>query len=141
MKQEGLIRELRAKGLSVTKPRISVATLVRVSKTPLTPQEIAEQLGAVCDQATVYRTIRSLDKVGLIRQVDLRHNHAHYEWSHGADCHHVICSICGMVEHLEKCDIDHVGGTVLKSSRLFSKIQEHSLTFYGLCKKCDTSRK
>lgn len=133
--------ELRKRGLSITRPRLAVAELIAATKEPLTAQELSERLRKVCDQATVYRAIRALDRARLIRQVDLRHNHAHYEWSHGADCHHVICSICGLVEHLEQCDMDDLGPSILRKTKGFSKLQEHAVTFYGLCKKCNFSKR
>ena len=61
----------------------------------MSAQEIIDALPSRFDQATVYRTIGSLKEKGVVRQIDLRHNHAHYELTDARDHHHLICEACG----------------------------------------------
>ena len=128
---------LRKGGFKATPARLAILEIFKKSKQPLAAQEIIDALPRDTDQATVYRTLKSLKLKGIIRQVDLRHNHAHYELaSVDEHHHHIICIHCGKIE-----DVPHAGArtletAVLRESKFFAEIQQHSLEFYGICKTC-----
>jgi len=85
----------------------------------------------------MYRALEALIEVGIVRQIDMQHAHAHYELVAGEKHHHhLICKHCSKVEDVESCDIADIECTVLKKSKSFASIQNHSLEFFGLCKKC-----
>ncbi len=131
---------LRAHRLSVTAPRLAILELFNKSKRPLAAQEVADSLprsgSSAIDQATVYRTIGAFKARGLIKPIDLRHNHAHYELTNLAEHHHLICLHCGRVEDVEQCGVEEIQTKVLRGSRHFAEIRQHALEFYGLCKAC-----
>ncbi len=129
-------RQLRKAGFKVTPARLAILNFMGQSKTPLSAQEIIERLHTISDPVTVYRTINSLKSNGLIRQVDLRHNHAHYELFDLDDHHHVICLDCGRVEDITGCGIEEMQKTILQTTKHFSEIRQHSVEFYGFCNKC-----
>ena len=92
------------------------------------------------DQATVYRTVKSLKQKGIIRQIDLRQNHAHYEFADMAEHHHLVCAECGKIEDVRHCKVENWEGTVLHHSKHFAEIRQHALEFYGVCKTCASKK-
>jgi Fur family transcriptional regulator, ferric uptake regulator len=111
------------------------------SKEPLSAQAIIGRVGEGVDPATIYRVIKGLKERNLIRAVDLRHNHAHYELASGKKHHHhIVCERCGRVEDARRCDPLSIEQSVLENSREFLSIKTHSIEFFGLCKKCAARR-
>ncbi len=102
----------------------------------MSAQEIIDALPSDTDQATVYRTIKSLKEKGVIKQIDLRHNHAHYELANIAEHHHLICLRCGRIEDVAHCGVEAIQSAVLRDSKHFAEIKQHALEFYGICKSC-----
>ncbi len=126
---------LRQAGLKATAGRIAVLTLLTASKKPLTIQDIQKQLKKQApDQATLYRMMGLLKDSGTIRQVNLEHPHAHYEYSAGHH-HHAICENCGKVVDISACNITKLE-TEVKKVAGFSRINHHSLEFFGICNSC-----
>lgn len=135
-KKDPLRDILRKSGYKATPPRLAILALFKKNKNPMSAQEIIEKLPRGTDQATVYRTLKSLKEKGIIKQIDLRHNHAHYELVDIADHHHLICLSCGRIEDVEHCGIETMQSTILGNSKHFKEIKQHTLEFYGLCKAC-----
>jgi Fur family ferric uptake transcriptional regulator len=131
---------LHNSGYKATTARLAILELFKKSKTPLSAQEIIDALPNSIDQATVYRTFTSLKKKGIIHQIDLRHNHAHYELTDITEHHHLICLECGKIEDVQHCNVDEIQATILRSSRHFSMIRQHTLEFYGVCKTCSRKK-
>jgi len=136
MVREAFISILRKSGYKATRSRLAVLAVFERNKSPLSTQAILEKLPRGIDQATVYRTIKSFKEKGIIAQIDLRHNHAHYELASLKKHHHVVCLRCGRLEDVYRCDAEAIQSAVLKSSRHFAEIKEHALEFYGVCKSC-----
>lgn len=128
---------LRKSGYKATSPRLAILQMFKKTKQPLSAQEMIALLPYGIDQATVYRTLKSLREKGIIKQIDLRHNHAHYELADIDEHHHLICLRCGRIEDVHKCGIENLQETILKNSKHFAEIRQHALEFYGICKSCD----
>jgi Fe2+ or Zn2+ uptake regulation protein len=133
---------LRKSGLKATPARLAILALFRKSKRPLAAQEIIDTLprsrgDRKIDQVTIYRTFKSFNAKGIIHPIDLRHNHAHYELTDMAEHHHLICLHCGRIEDVHTCNVGEIQSTVLRVSKHFSKIKQHTLEFYGVCKSCE----
>ena len=97
---------LRKSGSKATPSRLAILDVFKRTRNPMSAQEIMDALPQGTDQATVYRTLKSLKEKGLIRQIDLRHNHAHYELADIAEHHHLICLRCGRIEKVEHCGVE-----------------------------------
>ncbi len=128
---------LRKSGYKATPARFAVLSIIKQSKNPLSAQGVIERLGTDFDQATVYRTFKSLKESGIIRQIDLRHNHAHYEIANDKEHHHLICILCGRIEDVRECGVEDMHSIILRHSKYFSEIRQHALEFYGICKSCN----
>ena len=127
---------LRKSGYKATPSRLAILGIFRKIRKPMSAQEVIDALPRDTDQATVYRTLKSLREKGIINQIDLRHNHAHYELTDLAEHHHLICLRCGKIEDVHHCGVEEVQTKVLRSSKHFVEIKQHALEFYGICKSC-----
>ena len=127
---------LHESNFKVTPARLSLLRLLRMAKKPLSVQEIKERVGRTIDQATIYRTLKSFRDCGLVRQIDLHHSHSYYEMIEENDHHHLVCTRCGRIEDFIECYIDEITKVVLKKSKAFDRISEHSLELFGICKPC-----
>jgi|SRR3989344_2398844 len=120
----------------VTPARLAVLAVLEKEKRPLSVEKIISQIGEKnIDYVTAYRTITALKKVGLLKQIDFQHNHAHFELASLGDHHHVVCVQCDAVADVSSCNVDAMQKQALKESG-FQEITEHSLEFFGICKQC-----
>lgn len=102
----------------------------------MSAQEIIDELPRNTDHVTTYRTLKSFRDKGIIKQIDLRHNHAHYELTDVAEHHHLMCVRCGRIEDVHHCGVEEIQDKILRGSKHFSEIKQHTLEFYGVCKSC-----
>ena len=135
-KKDDFRKLLRKSGYKATPSRLAILEAFRGAKEPLSAQCVIELLPGDADQATVYRTLKSLKEKGVIKQIDLRHNHAHYELADITDHHHLICMSCGKIENVEHHNVEAMERTILHNARHFAEIKQHTLEFYGICKAC-----
>lgn len=127
---------LRRNGYKATPPRLAALSIFKKARRPISPHAVIRFMGNKADQATVYRMLKSFKKTGIIRQVDFRHNHPHYELAGENDHHHIICVSCGLSEEIGGCEADVLRKRVLRQTKQFGEIREHALEFYGLCNAC-----
>ncbi len=82
--------------------------------------------------ATVYRTVKTLYGLGILREIDLAEGHKHYELSSTNDHHHhIICLNCN--ETIEFSD-RAVNDLAQKIAEQFSvEVQDVELKIYGKC--------
>ena len=137
MKKDDDFRKLlRKSGYKATPSRLAILTVFTKNKNPMSVQEIIEAAPSDMDQATVYRTVKSLAANGILRKIDLRHNHAHYELADIDDHHHLICLSCGKIENVEHHNVAAMERAIVQNAKHFAEIKQHTLEFYGICKAC-----
>ena len=127
---------LHAHGLKVTPTRLAVLRVLHTSARPLSVMDISASVG-VGNQSTVYRTVHEGMLIGLVREVPVRHAHAHYELTFDREHHHLICTSCGIVEEYVSPLCGTVEHDALKQSKMFASISDHSFELYGVCKGCN----
>ncbi len=91
-------------------------------------------------RATLYNTIELLRKCNLVIKHQFGNNVAHYEKSFKYEQHdHLICYECDGV--IEFCDprLDEIQKSVEKLMKF--KVDNRSLSFYGVCKNCSEKHK
>jgi Fe2+ or Zn2+ uptake regulation protein len=133
--KENFPKLLRSHSLKATPQRLEIMAILNRAAQPLTVNRIIKQLTVPANQATVYRTLTALKKAGLVNQIGFQHSHAHYALNHSSERHHVICTNCSKVATITKCEAPAIASTALEQSD-FAAINNHTLQFYGLCKKC-----
>lgn len=127
---------LHEAGQRVTPARVAVLSVLEKEKRPLSVEKIISSIGENdIDYVTAYRTVTMLKKAGLVRQIDFQHNHAHYELASLGDHHHVVCTKCSKVVDVLPCSMKNMITDALEASK-FAEINQHSLEFFGICKKC-----
>jgi Fe2+ or Zn2+ uptake regulation protein len=129
---------LRDNGFRSTEGRLALLAALARSSKPLPVEVLARQLSTRLDEVNVYRALESFAKAGITRRVDLQHGHAHYEFVHGDDHHHVVCTGCSKIEDFEGCDYEKLAQKALKQVKEFSRIESHSFELFGLCNTCAT---
>jgi len=128
---------LRKSGFKATPGRIVLLKMLAKHTRPLSLIAIGKELDGKLDQATVYRALEAFVEKGMVKRVDLGHAHTHYELAEGrAHHHHLVCKTCGTVEDVSVCVAEPVEKSVLKKSKSFSSVDDHSLEFFGTCKDC-----
>lgn len=127
---------LREVGLRVTAPRLAV--LDAVADTPHVAAEdvarvVREQIGAVSTQ-TVYDTLHSLSRAGLMRRIEPAGSPARYETRTDDNHHHVVCINCGLIRDVD-CTAGDSPCLVAGGDHGF-EIDEAEIVFWGTCPEC-----
>lgn len=131
---EALLKSLGAK---VTPGRLKILKVLEKEPKPLTIEELQKKVGKDINGVTLYRNLEALAKAGVVERSDLRHGHAHYELRLGRPHHHhIVCTNCGRIEDIDLAHPSVSEKEVLKRSKEFATVDDYSLEFYGLCKRC-----
>jgi len=131
---------LRSHGLKATHQRMVLLEVLGSTRTPLSLHDIERDVRTRrINQSTLYRAVKDCVEVGIVRPVDLRHTHAHYELVSHRDHHHIICTQCGIVEDFVDKHCAERTKSITRSSKHFASITDHSFELYGVCKQCVTT--
>jgi Fur family ferric uptake transcriptional regulator len=101
---ETLTDRMRAKGLRMTSQRVILADLLENADEHLDAEKVyqlARRRDPRIHRATVYRTLNTLKKLGLVDELDLMHvtSDRHYYEIRPSVFHiHLVCMSCGAVE-------------------------------------------
>ena len=129
--------QLKEHGLKATTPRVAILSVLREAHLPLGAQGVHVKLSkkSGIDLVTVYRTLASFEKAGIVKRVDLRTDTVMYEMS-GRHHHHIVCTDCGTVEDFNICEMDKLTQKITQKAKRFSSIREHTLELFGVCNAC-----
>lgn len=100
---EGLLDRMREKGFRLTEQRKVLASLLEDSSNHLDAETLlkkAQRVDPSIHRATVYRTLNTLKKVGLLDELDLMHvegGQHYYEIRPSVSHIHLVCVSCGKV--------------------------------------------
>ncbi len=138
----GYVREfeyyLRKKGLSCTSQRRAVLREILLSGKHFDVEELVSRIrkkDIKAGRATVYRTIGHLEDTGLVRKVDLNHQHASYEFIGDTAHHeHLICESCGKVIEFQDGTLEQRIHEVAQTHGF--RMLRHTVQISGLCKDC-----
>lgn len=84
---------------------------------------------------TVYRTLATFEKHGLICRVETVKSQARFEAEMGVH-HHIICSKCGKISDFQWSSFDKTG--LPEEIAEWGSINKRNATLYGICIQCDT---
>ena len=109
-KLEELTGRLRQSARKVTGPRLAILRILQEQKHPISIARIHTlATETACDLATVYRAIKMLERIGIVKRFDFGDGVARYELerhSGGGHHHHLICVDCAKVVEVEECCSD-----------------------------------
>ena len=144
-----LKQNLRGRGLRLTLPRRYIIDVFATQKGHLSAEDVfmsVQKLYPRTGFATVYRTLDLLRREGILRRFEFGDGRARYELADkNFHHHHLICRQCGRIVNYSDFTTEE--------ERLLKKIEKalekkydfiidsHQLHFYGLCSRCQKSKK
>ncbi|WP_040427904.1 transcriptional repressor [Acetivibrio cellulolyticus] len=86
--------------------------------------------------ATVYRTMDTLEKVGLVSKLSMEDSPSRYELAFPEETnhHHLICLKCGRVQELDDVLTEEFKKIVLESKNFM--MTERPIKIFGYCSEC-----
>lgn len=91
--------------------------------------------------ATVYRTVKLLERVGMLTASRFSDGTARYEVALADEDHHdhLICTRCGKIVEFENHEIERLQEETAR--RLGFTLESHRMDLYGLCEPCQQQPK
>jgi Fe2+ or Zn2+ uptake regulation protein len=127
-------KALRVAGLRCTPQRIAVLDYLVRHPDHATVEDLWPALNrrqAQASRATVYNTLHSLVKAGLVREFKLDANAARYDACLEPH-HHFVCDRCGAVEDIEWFEVP----ALAQSQAGARRIRSYEVVVRGVCSKC-----
>ncbi len=132
---------LREHGLRCTAPRLAVLSALAEAESPVNHhlsaaqihQRLVEQRRDV-DLATVYRTMSTLVRVGVVHALAVDENVSTYGLA-AQPHHHAVCTRCGAIIEVPA---DQLSAALAQASQGtgFLLSDQAGLTLHGLCPEC-----
>jgi Fur family ferric uptake transcriptional regulator len=136
-------QDLRKAGLKVTLPRLKVLEILEVSEQRhMSAEDVYKALletGEEIGLATVYRVLTQFEGAGLVSRLSIDGGHAVFELEDGAHHDHLLCVSCNQIEEFVDEVIEERQQAIAKEKGF--QMTEHSLYFYGICKRCQEEKK
>jgi len=136
------ISELHAQGLRMTPQRMAILHVLRHTGGHLSPIEVydlARKEFPSLTEPTVYRTLEYLAEKKFVLAAHVGNGKMVYELTENNNHHHLICRNCHAEIHIEHTALEKLFGE-LETSSGYRFIDSH-VTFFGLCPKCQRSKK
>jgi Fur family ferric uptake transcriptional regulator len=127
---------LASADLRRTRPRAAILNVLLHARKPLTQDQIAARLSpAIPNKVTIYRTLESFRKSGLVHKAFMHKRAWHFELADKCtevQCHpHFTCKKCGATSCLVGLPVSIVEG--LKEGFV---IHRQQIRLEGLCPRC-----
>ena len=127
---------LKAVKLYCTKCRVAILKVLAKADKPLSQDQIARRLGKNrLNKVSIYRTLESFCKAGLVHKAFIHKRAAHFELANRCSeirCHpHFTCKVCGVTNCLLGLSVPIVKG--LKKGFV---IHRQQVRLEGLCPQC-----
>lgn len=133
-----LTERLRRKSRKVTGARQAILDLLRCEAHPMSTKEIHQALRRQhCDLVTVYRSLRMLEEMGMVKRFDFGDGTARFELLPEGDDghhHHLVCTRCASVVELNECSMCELEERI--ATRNGFQSVTHKLEFFGICPRC-----
>ncbi len=132
------VAALRAKGERVTKARRALLAVLADSTEHRSADELADQLDEVepgINRSTVYRTLESLVKAGIVSHVHLPHGATTYHLIADDHVHlHLLCRSCGRITDAPHDLLDDVADRLERSAGF--RVDPDHVALTGWCREC-----
>jgi Fur family transcriptional regulator, ferric uptake regulator len=126
---------LKASGLYRTRARVAILAVLLKASRPLTQEQIADGLHPRHDKVTIYRTLASLLRAGLVHRALTGGKTWQFELGHRCkehQCHpHFTCTRCGSTHCLPDLEPPLTRGPYQGFV-----IERQQILFEGLCPQC-----
>jgi Fur family ferric uptake transcriptional regulator len=129
---------LSAKGFKNTKEREILLAELETHRNHFNAEDLYACLsrkGPRVSKPTIYRTLKLLEKLHLIKRFDIKKNCFYYEpLFHKGDHGHLICDKCGKIIDFSIGDLSTLRSAILKKRRFTPDYI--SIRIFGRCKRC-----
>lgn len=128
---------LKKASLKNTKQRFTILSIIKLSKEPLTAEEIFKQLiidNSKINLSTVYRTLQILTGKNVLLRILKGDGTAAYELNKASHNHYITCNNCNNSVLIDHCPVKELSETV--SEKTGFKVTGHSLQLTGICSEC-----
>lgn len=131
--------DLKGPGLRITSQRALILEIIRRGQGHLDADEVyrrARERKPRISLSTVYRTLQTLKKLGLIDEVHIDETHHHYEIKTSTEHHHLVCLGCGRVIEFSYPLVQSIEKTVAEVKGY--KITGGEVRIEGYCTDCQS---
>ena len=136
-------QDLKKAGLKITLPRLKVLEILEVSEQRhMSAEDVYKALletGEEIGLATVYRVLTQFEDAGLVSRLSIDGGHAVFELEDGIHHDHLLCVSCNQIEEFVDEVIEQRQRAIAEDKGF--KMTEHSLSIYGVCKRCQAEKK
>ena len=139
-RKEGLLTRMKASGLRLTGQRRIVAELLETATEHLDAESVyrlAKLKDRTIHQATVYRTLNRLKRLGLVDELDLMHvsGERHFYEVRPSTLHiHLVCTTCKRVEEPDEAFWDDLKRRVESENGFRAEVVRVEMA--GTCRAC-----
>jgi Fur family ferric uptake transcriptional regulator len=128
---------LHTYGLRATPQRVLLLHLIQTSDGHFTAEDIYRRVVETypaLSLVSVYRTLETLCRLGLVTRTELGDASAAYEWALGDRHHHLLCTRCGWREQLDDTELNPLREALLVKHGFHARINHYAI--FGLCAHC-----
>jgi Fur family ferric uptake transcriptional regulator len=128
---------LSSAGLRNTSQRALILDVIHEGQGHLDADEVyrrARKKQPRLSLSTVYRTLQTLKRLGLVEEVHLDEAHHHYEIKSSTEHHHLVCLGCGKVVEFE-CSMSQKMKEEVSREKGF-KVINTEVRMTGYCPSC-----
>ncbi|MFC1981959.1 Fur family transcriptional regulator [Chloroflexota bacterium] len=133
---------LNESGLRATSQRALILEVIRRRRGHLDADEVyrqAREKQPRLSLSTVYRTLQTLKKMGLVEELHFDEAHHRYELKPSTEHHHLVCLGCGKVVEFE-CPMSQKVKDDVSREKGF-EITNAEVRMTGYCPSCQKRRK
>ena len=135
------IDELKSTGLKATLPRLKILELFQKGHPRhMTAEDVFRLLlreNSDVGLATVYRVLTQFEQAGILNRSHFESGKAVYELNEGQHHDHLVCTRCGTVEEFYDPEIERRQQMIAQTKGWI--MQDHAMSLYGLCPKCEAN--
>jgi len=132
-----LEKALKQRGLRLTVQRFAIAKTFFEAEGHLNADELCAAVRvehSAIGQATVYRTLKLLEEVGLASSSNFGSSSARFEVNDGHHHDHIVCTKCETIVEFFNEEIEDLQERIAREHGFL--LTSHSMELFGLCKNC-----
>lgn len=116
--------------------RAAVIELLAEQDCALSASDVADTLQSI-GRASAFRILQQLDRLDLVRRIELGDGMARFEPVHprGDHHHHMVCDSCGKIFPFEDPGLERAIDRLSRRAGSFD-VQAHDVTLHGACDAC-----
>ncbi len=129
---DAVAEALRRRGGRLTAPRRRVIEALFAAEGPIAAERIAQ--GRALELTSVYRTLESLEQMGVVAHVHLGHGPGLYGLTGGTEREYLVCERCNAVKSVPATQLDAVRAQIAVAFGYRARFGHFPIV--GLCPAC-----